>query len=230
MPTVVEPTLPIGSDRKKTHVSGDDRPSSLTPQTLLCLSDSAFLFFDHSFRLAVAIPSAVDMVDLHGIGAFFRRLWEPGDWGRTASRLGGLDTVHHASGTTGSQLVDGADCIDGSVECTPGVEVLLDSRQEILLAFSLLLAKVSNPGVRESFVRGHARRWIDGETAADELAGSQRDAAPVFKGGEGVVGNQDSLHFLKVRVTIKGRVATEKEVCDDANSPDVTVRTISGLV
>lgn len=166
------------------------------------------------------------MVDLHGIGAFFRRLWEPGDWRRTASGLGGLDTIHHACGTTGSQLVDGANCIDGSVECTPGVEVLLDSRQEILLAFSLLLAKVSNPGVRESFVRGHARRWIDGETAADELAGSQRDTAPVFKGGEGVVGNQDSLHFFKVRVTIKGRVTAEKEVGDDANSPDVTVQMI----
>jgi hypothetical protein len=212
--------MPIGSDRMKTCVIW-------RRWILIALSNSTLLFFDHSFRLAVAVPSAVDVVDLHGIGAFFRRLWESGGCRRTTSGLSGLDAVHHASGTTGSQLVDGANCINGSVKCTPGVEVLLDSRQKILLAFSLLLAKVSNPGVRKSFVGGHARRWIDGQTAADELAGSQRDAAPVFKGSEGVVGNQDSLHFFKVRVTIKGRVAAKKEVGDDANSPYVTVQTVS---
>jgi hypothetical protein len=48
------------------------------------------------------------------------------------------------------------------------------------------------------------------------------DAAPVFYRRETVVCHENSLHFFEVGVPIEGRVAAEKEVGDDADSPEVT--------
>lgn len=76
-------------------------------------------------------------------------------------------------------------------------------------------------GVREGFVRGHAGRGVDGQAALDELPGRERDAAPVFERGEGVVGYEDGLHFFEVGVPVEGRVAAEEEVGYYADGPDV---------
>ena len=201
--------------------------SALAPQALLRLSDPALLFFDHSLGLTVTVPSAVNMVDLHRIGALFCGLWEFWGWRRAASWLVRFHTVHHASRATGSQLVDSTDCINGRMQCAPGVEILLDSWQEILFTFGMFPAEISDPRMRQSFVRSHTRCWIDGQTAANELASSQRDAAPVFERCEGVVSNEDSLHFFKVRVAIERSVTAEEEVGDNTNGPDITVHELA---
>lgn len=62
---------------------------------------------------------------------------------------------------------------------------------------------------------------IDGEAAFDEVAGGEGDAAPVFEGGEGVVGDEDGLHFFEVGVPVEGGVAAKEEVCYHADGPDV---------
>lgn len=64
---------------------------------------------------------------------------------------------------------------------------------------------------------------VDGQAAFDEVAGREGDAAPVFEGGEGVVGDEDGLHFFEVGVPVEGGVAAEEEVGDDAYGPDVAV-------
>ena len=69
---------------------------------------------------------------------------------------------------------------------------------------------------------GHPGRGLDSETATDEFAGGERNAAPVFEWGEGVVGHEDGLHFFEVGVTVEGGVAAEEKVGYDANSPDIT--------
>lgn len=62
---------------------------------------------------------------------------------------------------------------------------------------------------------------VDGEAFLNEVAGGEGDAAPVFERGEGVVGDEDGLHFFEVGVPVEGRVAAEEEVGDYADGPDV---------
>lgn len=73
----------------------------------------------------------------------------------------------------------------------------------------------------EGVVGGHAGGGVDGEAALDEVPGGVGDAAPVFDRGEGVVGDEDGLHFFEVTVAVEGGVAAEEEVGDDADGPDV---------
>jgi len=172
----------------------------------------------------MAIASAVDMVNLHRIGTLFCRLRKFWRWRRATTRLCCLDAVHHASRTASSKLVDGTNSIDGSVKGASGVEVLLDSWQKILFTFRLFLSKVCNPRMRERFVRCHTRCWINSQTAANKLASGQRNPAPVFERCKRVIGNEDSLHFLEVRIAVERRVAAKEKVCDDTNGPDVAVQ------
>ena len=79
--------------------------------------------------------------------------------------------------------------------------------------------------VREGFVGGHARGGVDGEAALDELPRRGGDAAPVFEGREGVVGDEDGLHFFEVGVPVEGRVTAEEEIGYHADGPDVAGRT-----
>ena len=70
-------------------------------------------------------------------------------------------------------------------------------------------------------MRGHALCGVDGEAAFDEFAGGEGDGAPVFEGGEAVVGDEDGLHFFEVGVPVEGGVAAEEEVGYYADGPDV---------
>ena len=76
-------------------------------------------------------------------------------------------------------------------------------------------------GVGEGLVGGHAGVRVDGQAAFDEVAGGEGDAAPVFERGEGVVGDEDGLHFFEVGVPVEGGVAAEEEVGYHAYGPDV---------
>lgn len=67
----------------------------------------------------------------------------------------------------------------------------------------------------------HTDLGIDGEAAFDEVTGGEGDTAPVFERGEGVVGNEDCLHFFQVGVAVKGSVAAKEEVCYYTDGPDV---------
>lgn len=80
---------------------------------------------------------------------------------------------------------------------------------------------LGDEGVRERLVRGHARGGVDGQAALDELSGGERDAAPVSERREGVVGDEDGLHFFEVGVSVEGRVAAKQEVGYYADGPDV---------
>ena len=71
---------------------------------------------------------------------------------------------------------------------------------------------------------GEACGGIDGQAAVDEVPRGKGDAAPVFGGREGVIGNKDGLHFFKVGVPVERGVAAEEEVRDYANGPDIAVR------
>ena len=99
-----------------------------------------------------------------------------------------------------------------------GVEVAAHDGQEVLLAGG---GALGDEGVREGLVGGEALGGVDGEAALDELAGGERDAAPVFERREGVVGDQDGLHFFQVGVPVEGGVAAEEEVGYYADGPDV---------
>ena len=72
-------------------------------------------------------------------------------------------------------------------------------------------------------MRGHAFRGVDGEAAFYEFPRGEGDGAPVFEGGEGVVGYEDGLHFFEVGVAVEGGVAAEEEVGYYADGPDVAV-------
>lgn len=198
-----------------------DVHSALAPQSLLRLSDPSLLLLDHGFSLTMTVAPAVDMVDLHRIRSLFCRLGELRSRRCAASRLTRLYAIHHTSCATGSQLVDSTDSVNSSMKCTSGIEILLDCGQQVLLTLSFTGTQVSDPRMRQGFVRGHARCWIDCQAATNEFTSSEGNAAPVFEGSKRVVGDEDSLHLLKVRVAIEGCVAAEKEVSDDADSPDV---------
>jgi hypothetical protein len=86
----------------------------------------------------------------------------------------------------------------------------------------------SDPVVTQSFVRCHAFRRVDGQTALDKGSGRQRDAAPVFEGCEGVVGDENGLHLFEVAVSVEGRVAAEEEVSDDADGPNIAGKGLAG--
>ncbi|KAL8766693.1 MAG: hypothetical protein Q9194_006196, partial [Teloschistes cf. exilis] len=49
--------------------------------------------------------------------------------------------------------------------------------------------RLCNERMREGLVGCHADLGIDGEAAFDEVASGEGDTAPVFDGGEGVVGD-----------------------------------------
>ena len=70
-------------------------------------------------------------------------------------------------------------------------------------------------------MRGHAFCGVDGKAAFYEFAGGEGDGAPVFEGGEAVVGDEDGLHFFEVGVSVEGGVAAEEEVGYYADGPDV---------
>lgn len=81
--------------------------------------------------------------------------------------------------------------------------------------------RLHDEGVGEGLVGGHAGVRVDGQAAFDEVAGGQGDAAPVFERGEGVIGDEDGLHFFEVGVPVEGGVAAEEEVGYHAYGPDV---------
>lgn len=139
-------------------------------------------------------------------------------------RIPAIRSVHQPRRPALSQLVDRSDGIDRRVQRAARVEVLLDGRQQVgvaLLVRGAVEVGLCDEGVREGLVGGHALRRVDGQAALDELAGRQRDAAPVLERGEGVVGDEDRLHLLEVAVAVEGGVAAEEEVGDDADGPDV---------
>lgn len=76
----------------------------------------------------------------------------------------------------------------------------------------------------------HALLRVDSEAFLDKIAGGEGDAAPVFERGEGVVCDEDCLHFFEVGVAVEGSVAAEEEVGYHADCPDVArfVNLVSG--
>ena len=76
-------------------------------------------------------------------------------------------------------------------------------------------------------MRCHALLGINGEAAFDEVTGGEGDAAPVFERGEGVVGDEDGLHFFNIGVAVEGGIAAEEEVGYYANGPDVAFDVVS---
>lgn len=124
------------------------------------------------------------------------------------------------------QLINSPYRINSRMQCPPRVEVLLNTRKQIpalspsSFSFSYL---VVNEGMGQRFVRRHSLLGVDGEAAFNEFAGGEGDGAPVFEGGEGVVGDEDCLHFFEVGVSVKGCVAAEEEVGYDAYRPDVSM-------
>jgi hypothetical protein len=168
----------------------------------------------------MAVPSAVDTVDLHRIRAFLCRLrnvcWRSTAW------LVRPDAIHHTCGTMCSQLIDSANSVDSSMKRSSSVEVLLDRGQQIFFAICRRFAKISDPRVRQGFVRCHACCGIHSQATTNEFASCKRNTAPILERCERVIGDQDGLHFLEIRITIEWCVATKKEVRDDSNGPNVT--------
>lgn len=74
----------------------------------------------------------------------------------------------------------------------------------------------------QSLVSGDTCVRVRGEASFDEFTGSLGDIAPVLERRKGIVCHQDGLHFFEVGVAVEGCVTAKKEVCDDANSPDIT--------
>jgi hypothetical protein len=113
------------------------------------------------------------------------------------------------------------------MEGATGVEVLLDSRKEILaVAIGFLWGSGVDwldPRVLQSLVSGHSLSGVDGQAASDELASGLGDVAPVFDGCERIVCGQNGLHFFEIGVPVERGIAAEEEVCDDADGPDVAV-------
>lgn len=72
----------------------------------------------------------------------------------------------------------------------------------------------------------HSLLGVDCQTAFDKLTCGEGDRAPVFEGTEGVVGDQDGLHFFKIGVPVEGGVAAEEKVGYHANCPDVSKASI----
>lgn len=52
----------------------------------------------------------------------------------------------------------------------------------------------------------------------------------MFERSKRIIGDQDSLHFLQVGVTIKRGITTQEKVRDNTNSPDVTVYLVHQLL
>lgn len=150
-------------------------------------------------RLPPPVPATIN---LHGVGRP-----PPPALALRPLRLRAHDPLHHAGGAALAQLIDRTDGVDGGMQGATGVEVLLDDGEQVL-ALAIVAGGVvgvatggrevglGDEGVREGFVRGHARGGVDGQAALDELARGEGDAAPVFEGGEGVVGDEDGLHFF----------------------------------
>ena len=171
---------------------------------------------------------AVAAVPAHGDGAVIvADRGGCGVVGGAAGRLVRAGAVHHnALGL--AQLVDGADGVDGGVQGAAGVEVLLDSGQEIGGGAGGG-AGADDEGMLQRLVGGDALLRVDGQAAADEVLGLGGDAAPVLDGGEAVVGAEDGLHLLEVGVAVEGGVAAQQEVGDDADGPQVDGLAVAGL-
>lgn len=195
------------------------------PHALLRLPDPLLLRPDHLLRLPAAVGAAVNV---HGLLLALDGARDIASAGAlVASGLAAAGAVHDGRGAAArAQLVDGADGVDGGVQRAARVEVLLDRRQQVLLAATGLGRVgrgVGDPRVRQRLVRRHALGGVDGQAALDELARRLRHAAPVLERRERVVGHQDGLHLLEVGVAVEWRVTAEEEVGDHTNSPDVAV-------
>ena len=73
----------------------------------------------------------------------------------------------------------------------------------------------------------HALLRIDCQATFNEFAGGEGDRTPIFERSEGIVGDQDGLHFFEIGVPVKGGVAAEEEVGYYAYCPDVSEMGIS---
>ena len=67
---------------------------------------------------------------------------------------------------------------------------------------------------------------VDCQTAFNKLTCGEGDRTPVFERSEGVVGDQDGLHFFKIGVPVERGVAAEEKVGYHANCPDVSKASI----
>lgn len=147
-------------------------------------------------------------------------------------RIPARSPIHHAVRAALPELIDSAYSIDSGMQGAAGIEVLLNDRQQILAraagAGVGARRRGVDPGVLEGTVGGHALLGVDGQAALDELAGRVADPAPVLERGEGVVGDENGLHFFEVRFAVEGRVAAEEKVGYYADGPDVAVGQLVG--
>lgn len=74
----------------------------------------------------------------------------------------------------------------------------------------------------QRLVACHSFARVGCEAAFYEFTRDLGDAAPVFERREGVVGDEDGLHFFEVGVAVEGCVAAEEEVGYYADGPDVS--------
>lgn len=199
---------------------------SPTPQASHHLPDPPLLLSNLLLRLAARIPATIN---LHGSITIMRAPRCPmtllfHNLMTIHALRPGIDTHHtiHHEAPALAQLVDSTHCIDRAVQGAAGVEVFLDSRQEVFAGAELAcVVGRADPGVLQGFVGGHALLRVDCKTAADEIAGFLGYTAPVFEWREGVVGGEDGLHFFQVGVAVERGVPAEKEIGDHANGPDV---------
>jgi hypothetical protein len=126
------------------------------------------------------------------------------------------------------------------------VERLLHVRQQIGRAAVRALGVghevrlvVGEPPVGERLVGGGPLRGVDGQAVPDKVAGGLGHVRPVFlcvgnvnglsgrvvkdgrTGLELVVAGHDRFRLFLLGVAIEGRVATEQEVGDDTDCPDI---------
>lgn len=206
------------------HLHSSRLPSLLhppVPQPSTRLVDPPLLLRDLRLTLALAIRRR------HGRRSVLHLLIAILVLVLHALRIRRTRPVHHAQAAR-TQLINSADRIDGLMQGAARVEILFDSREQVLLA--PVGFRPGDPRVRQRFVARHARRRVDGQAALDELAGLHADAAPVLERGEAVVRDEDGLHFLQVAVAVEGRVAAQQEVGDDADGPDVDGLAVPGFL
>lgn len=142
------------------------------------------------------------------------------------SRIATISPIHQPRRAPLPQLIDRANRINSRMQRPSRIEILLDGGQQIGVPAHGFIGRGIRRGfdderVGEGLVGGHAGVGVSGEAAFDEVAGGERDAAPVFERGEAVVGDEDCLHFFEVGVPVEGGVAAEEEVGYYAYGPDV---------
>ena len=114
--------------------------------------------------------------------------------------------------TTLAKFVDRANRVDSPVQRPASVEVLLDSREQVLAGrFSALgtigVVRRIDPGMLEGLVGGHPCFRIGYQAPFDEVTSRVGYAAPVFSRGERIVSCKDGLHLFQVGVPVKRRVS-----------------------